>query len=180
MAGGLETLCGQAFGAGQYQKLGTYTYTAMISLIMICPPICILWTFMDKLLVIAGQDQLISHEARKYAMWLIPALFGSAILKPLTRYYQTQSLVCPMLLCSLIILLFHLPACWVLIYKLEIGTHGAAIAFTLSTWLNVMLLGFYVMHSSAFERSRIAFSNDAFLGIGQFFRLAVPSAVMVW
>ncbi|KAI5428135.1 hypothetical protein KIW84_033224 [Lathyrus oleraceus] len=31
MAGGMETLCGQAFGAGQFEKLGIYTYTAVIS-----------------------------------------------------------------------------------------------------------------------------------------------------
>ncbi|KAH7533918.1 hypothetical protein FEM48_Zijuj04G0182400 [Ziziphus jujuba var. spinosa] len=34
MAGALETLCGQAYGAGQYEKLGMYTYSAMISLLL--------------------------------------------------------------------------------------------------------------------------------------------------
>lgn len=101
MAGGLETLCGQAFGAGQYQKLRTYTCTAMISLLLVCPPICLLWIFLDKLLPLVGQDSLISLEARNYSVWLIPALFGAAILKPLTRYFQSQSSILLMLLSSL-------------------------------------------------------------------------------
>ncbi|KAH7533916.1 hypothetical protein FEM48_Zijuj04G0182200 [Ziziphus jujuba var. spinosa] len=179
MAGGLETLCGQAFGAEQYQKLGTYTYTAIISLILICPPLCVLWIFMDKFLILVGQDPLISSQAKSYSMWLIPALFASAILKPLTRYCQTQSSIIPMLLTSFTILLFHIPTCWTLIYRLELGNHGAAIAFSLSTWLNVILLGFYVSFSKAFEKTRIAFSKDVFLGIGEFFRFGVPSAVML-
>ena len=85
MASGLETLSGQAYGAEQYKKLGTYTYTAIISLILVCLPVCVLWIFMDKLLILIGQDPTISLEARKYSMWLIPALFGGAVLKPLTR-----------------------------------------------------------------------------------------------
>lgn len=180
MAGGLETLCGQAYGAAQFRKLGVHTYTAIISLILVCPLVCLLWIFMDKLLPLIGQDPVISHEARKYSMWLIPALFGSAILKPLTRYFQTQSLILPMFASSFLILCFHIPACWTLVFKLELGSMGAALAFSLSTWLNVILLGLYMMYSSACEKTRAPVSKESFLAIGQFFRLAIPSAIMVW
>ncbi|KAH9739213.1 protein DETOXIFICATION [Citrus sinensis] len=179
MAGGLETLCGQAYGAAQFRKLGVHTYTAIISLILVCPLVCLLWIFMDKLLPLIGQDPVISHEARKYSMWLIPALFGSAILKPLTRYFQTQSLILPMFASSFLILCFHIPACWTLVFKLELGSMGAALAFSLSTWLNVILLGLYMMYSLACEKTRAPVSKESLLAIGQFFRLAIPSAIMV-
>ncbi|KAG4204137.1 hypothetical protein ERO13_A04G029204v2 [Gossypium hirsutum] len=149
MAGGLETLCGQAYGSQQYKKLGIYIYSAIISLILVCPPICILWIFMDKLLPLVGQDTLISFKARQYSLWLIPGLFASTILKPLTRFLQMQSDL------------------------------GAAIAFSLSTWLNVIILGIYVKYSSTCEKTRSPLSKDAFLGVPQFFRLGVPSAIMV-
>ncbi|KAL9342290.1 hypothetical protein Peur_065615 [Populus x canadensis] len=58
MAGSLETLCGQAYGAKQYQKLGIYTYCSIISLILVCLPISFLWMFIDKLLILLGQDNL--------------------------------------------------------------------------------------------------------------------------
>ncbi|KAM5569523.1 hypothetical protein ABKV19_016842 [Rosa sericea] len=179
LAGGLETLCGQAFGAEQYQKLGTYTCTAMISLLLVCPPVCLLWIFMDKFLPLVGQDPLISLQARKYSMWLIPALFGASIIKPLTRYFQSQSLIFPMLLSSFAILLFHISASWALVYKLGFGSKGSAIAFSLSTWLYVVMLGSYAMYSSVFEKTRITISKDSILHVGEFFRLAIPSAVMV-
>ncbi|KHN42770.1 MATE efflux family protein DTX1 [Glycine soja] len=179
MAGGLETLGGQAFGAGQYEKFGQYTYTAVISLSLICFPITILWTFMDKILTLLGQDPTISLEARKYAIWLIPALFGSAILKPLTRFFQTQSLISPMILTSAIALCFHGATCWTLVFKLELGHVGAAISFSLCVWFNVMLLLSFVRYSSACEKTRIPFSKNALVGVGDFFRFAVPAAVMV-
>ncbi|XP_009776776.1 protein DETOXIFICATION 12-like isoform X1 [Nicotiana tabacum] len=179
LVGGLETLCGQAYGAQQYHKLSTYTYTAIISLFLVCIPICVLWFFMDKLLILIGQDHSISVEAQKYSMWVIPALFGGAISKPLVRYMQTQSLILPMLLSSFAVLCFHLPISWAFIFKLKLGNIGAAIAFSVSSWLYVLFLAFYVKYSSSCEKTRAPFSMDAFLGIGQFFRLAVPSAVMV-
>ncbi|KAL2522202.1 MATE efflux family protein [Forsythia ovata] len=179
LAGGLETLCGQAYGAKQYRKLGVYTYSAIVSLIMVCIPVCVLWIFMDKLLILMKQDPSISVEARKYSIWLIPALLGAAISKPLVRYLQTQSLIFPMLISSFVVLFCHIFASWALIYKLDLGTVGAAVALCMSNWLYVILLSSYIKFSTSCKNTRVPFSVDAIHSIGIFFRLAIPSAVMV-
>ncbi|KAI8534485.1 hypothetical protein RHMOL_Rhmol10G0093500 [Rhododendron molle] len=179
MAGALETLCGQAYGAEQYRKLGTYTYGAILSLILVCLPISLLWIFMDKLLVFFGQDPIVSMEAGKYAIWLIPSLFPYAILQSMVPYLQTQSLILPMLLCSTLTLSFHIPLCWALIFKSGLGTKGAALAISLSYWVDVIALGVYLKYSPACEKSRAPFSRDVFQSIGEFFRFALPSAGMV-
>jgi MATE family multidrug resistance protein len=98
MASALETLCGQAYGVQQYQKIGIQTYTAVFSLILVCIPLSLIWIYMGKLLILIGQNLLISHEAGKFTIWLVPALFAYAILQPLVRYFQIQSLVKPMLI----------------------------------------------------------------------------------
>ncbi|XP_073065342.1 protein DETOXIFICATION 14-like isoform X2 [Primulina eburnea] len=179
MASALETLCGQAFGAEQYQKLGTYTYASIISLLIVCIPISVLWIFMDKLLIFMGQDPSISVEAGRYAIWLIPTLFPYAILQSLIRYLQTQSLILPMVLSSIAALSFHVPVCWVLVFKANLGIAGAALAIGLSYWLNVILLALYVKYSSTCERTRAAWSGDVLPSVREFFCFAVPSAVMV-
>ncbi|KAI9085578.1 hypothetical protein K1719_032421 [Acacia pycnantha] len=179
MAGGLETLCGQAYGAEQYQKLGIYTYTAIISLSLVCVPISLLWSFFHKILPLLGQDPIISLQARTYSFWLIPALFASAILKALSRYFQTQSLIFPLLLSSSLALCFHVVMCWSLVFKLELGLVGSAISFSVCAWLNVIWLVLYMKYSSACEKTRISFTKQGFIGIPQFFKFAVPSAAMV-
>ncbi|KAK4367952.1 hypothetical protein RND71_011744 [Anisodus tanguticus] len=179
LVGGLETLCGQAYGANQWQKVGTYTYSAVISLLFVCIPISILWLFMAKLLILMGQDTVISVEASKYSVWLIPALFGGAILRPLSRYLQIQSVILPMLLCAFLVLCLHISLCWLFIFQLGLGKIGAAIAFSFSIWTFVALLVFYISRSSSCERTRTPLNKDAFLAIGQFFRYATPSALMV-
>lgn len=181
MASALETLCGQAYGAEQYQKLGVYTYAAIISLIAVCIPISVLWIFMDKLLIFIGQDPLISTEAGRYSLCLIATLFPYAILQAQVRYLQTQSLILPMLLSSIASLCFHVLVCWALVFKLSMGSGGAALAIGLSYWFNVILLGVYVHYSSSCKKTLNCFSSkDVFTGIGDFFRLAIPSASMVW
>ncbi|KAI3843361.1 hypothetical protein MKX03_030462 [Papaver bracteatum] len=151
MASGLETLCGQAYGAQQYQKLGVHAYSAIISLILlVCIPISFVWISMEKILIFIGQDPVISHEAGRYATCMIPALFSWAILRPLMKYHQTQSLIVPiMLLSSMTTSCLHVPLCWVFVFQMGFGNIGTAFACGISYWLN-------------------------------FLSLAVPSAVMVW
>ncbi|KAA8532618.1 hypothetical protein F0562_032566 [Nyssa sinensis] len=179
MASALETLCGQAYGAEQYKKLGTQTYTAIFSLIIVCVPISIIWMYMGKILIFIGQDPLISHEAGKFTMWLVPALFAYATLQPLVRYFQTQSLVLPMLISSCATLCFHIPLCWMLVFESGLDNLGAALAISISYWLNVIFLGLYMKYSSSCEKTRVPISMEMFQGIGEFFRFAIPSAVMI-
>ncbi|KAL0378036.1 UNVERIFIED_CONTAM: protein DETOXIFICATION 14 [Sesamum radiatum] len=179
MASALETLCGQAFGAKQYQKLGVYTYASIICLLLVCLPISLLWIFMDRLLIFMGQDPSISVEAGRYAVWLIPALFPYAILQSLVRYLQTQSLILPMLWSSVAALVLHVPVCWALVFKLELGTAGAALTIGLSYWFNVFLILAYVKYSSTCKKTDAPSSKDILPSMREFSRFAIPSAVMV-
>ncbi|EOX99966.1 MATE efflux family protein isoform 1 [Theobroma cacao] len=179
MACALETLCGQAYGAQQYRKVGTHTYTAIFCLILVCIPLSILWIYMGRLLVFIGQDPLISHEAGKFILWLIPALFAYATFQPLVRYFQTQSLITPMLICSCASLLIHIPLCWALVFKSELGNLGGAVAISISNWLNVIFLALYMWYSPTCAKTRVPITMELFQGIREFFGFAIPSAVMV-
>ncbi|XP_050221450.1 protein DETOXIFICATION 12-like [Mercurialis annua] len=178
MSSALETLCGQAYGAKQYKKLGILTHTAIFCLILVCIPVSIIWIFMGRVLVFIGQDPEISYAAGKFVMWLVPSLFAYAILQPLIRYFQMQSLIAPMLISSCVTLCFHIPICWVLVFKSGLENVGAALAMCISNWLNVIVLGLFMKYSSSCDETRAPVSMELFHGIREFFGLAVPSAVM--
>lgn len=180
MAGALETLCGQAYGAGQYYKISNYTCSAIISLLLVCVPVSLIWIFIEKILIFFGQDPLISHMAAKYSISLIPALFGYAVLQSLVRYFQSQSLIYPLLISSCSVLCLHVPICWVLVFKLELGLSGASLAIGISYWLNVLVLGIILICSSDCKETHLRFSFNCFLYIKDFILLAIPSAIMVW
>ncbi|CAF2108902.1 unnamed protein product [Brassica napus] len=175
----VDTLSGQAYGAKLYRKLGVQTYTAMFCLTLVCIPFSIIWFNIEKLLVFLGQDQAIAHEAGRYAAWLIPGLFSYAVTQPLTRYFQNQSKITPLLITSTLVFCFHAPLCWLLVYKSGLGFLGGAVAMGLSNWLCAIILGCIMCFSSACSETRAPLSMEIFNGVGEFFRYALPSAAMV-
>ncbi|CAN8275821.1 unnamed protein product, partial [Cochlearia groenlandica] len=178
LSGALETLCGQAYGAKQYHKLGSYTFTSMIFLLIISFPISLLWIFMNQILILLHQDPQVAELASVYCLWLVPALFGYSILESLVRYFQSQSLIFPMVLSSLVALCFHVPLCWLMVHNFDFGVKGAAVSIGISYWLNAVFLWFYMTHSSRCVQTRIYMSKDVFVRTKIFFQFAVPSAMM--
>ncbi|KAJ6826010.1 protein DETOXIFICATION 12-like isoform X2 [Iris pallida] len=179
MASGMETLCGQAYGAKQYQKLGIHMYRAILSLVLVCLPISILWVFMERILCFMGQEPQISQEAGKYVVWMIPGLFAYAISQPLMKFLQSQSLTLPMFLSSFLTMVLHIPLCWLLVFKTGLGNVGAALSMSMLYWLNALILGLYITYSESCKMTRSPITKEAFRGINEFLRLAIPSATMM-
>lgn len=179
MAGALETLSGQAYGAQQYKKLGTQTYTAILSLTLFSILLSVLWLYMGEILVFIGQDPSISYEAGRFMTYLVPTLFSYAVLQPLIRYFQSQSLVMPMLISSCCSLCLHIPICWALVFRSGLNNLGGAIAMDISYCSNTLFLALYMNCSPSCAATRSPFSVEVFHGVGQFFRFAIPSAAMV-
>ncbi|KAE9604902.1 hypothetical protein Lal_00036875 [Lupinus albus] len=175
MAGALETLCGQNYGAEEYRKIGNYTCCAILTLTLVCLPISVMWIFVHKILLLFVQDR----AAREYCIWLIPSLYGYAVLQSLMRYFQTQSMIFPMVFSSIAVLFLHIPICWVLVFKLGMGHVGAAFAIAISYWLNVICLGFYMKYSSACQKSKVVFSSNVLSNIKEFLHYAIPSGLML-
>ncbi|GAB4840349.1 hypothetical protein Ancab_021116 [Ancistrocladus abbreviatus] len=134
---------------------------------------------MGKLLPLFHQDPSISHEAGKFSRCLLPALFGCALLQPLVRYFQTQSLIIPLLVSSAAAFCLHLPICWCLVFKSRLRHLGAAFAVNISIWLNVIFMGLFMKFSPACSKTRAPVTIIVLTQIPQFFRLAIPSAVML-
>jgi len=180
MSCALETRCGQAYGAQQYRKFCVQIYTAIVSLALVCLPLTSLWMNLGNLLILLGQDPLVSLEAGKFALCMIPALFAYATLQSLVRFFLLQSLMSPLVISSFITLCFHVAFSWFMVFKSGLGNLGAAFSIGTSYWLNVILLGSYMKFSTQCEKTRVPISMELFHGIGEFICYAIPSAGMIW
>lgn len=180
MASTLDTLCGQGYGAKQYHMLGIHMQRAMLILLLASIPLAFIWAYTSQILMAVGQNPEISIEAGLYACWLIPGLFAYGLLQCYVRFLQTQNIMFPMLLTSGITVLLHIIVCWILVYNSDLGNKGAAMATTISYWINVFLLVTYVKFSQACKKTWTGLSVEALHDILNFLRLAVPSAFMTW
>ncbi|XP_047964187.1 protein DETOXIFICATION 16-like [Salvia hispanica] len=179
MVSALETLCGQAYGAKQYQMLGVYTQRAALVVLALSVGLAVVWYNTAFILMFLGQNHKISAGAGEFNRWMIPGLFAYGILQCLIRFLQTQNIVYPMMVTSAVSGAFHVFLCWLLVFKLEFGSRGAALANAASYWFNVVLLALYVCFSTACKKCFTGFSREAFRDMVAFLKLAVPSALMI-
>lgn len=180
MSSALDTLCGQSYGAKQYHMLGIQMQRAMLVLLLVSIPLSIIWLNTAPILKALGQEPAIADEAGLYAQFMTPSLFAYGLLQCLVRFLQTQNNVFPMVLTSGITTLLHIFTCWVLVFKSGLEGKGAALAISISYWINVLLLALYVRFSDSCSKTWTGFSREALKNMMTFILLAVPSAVMVW
>ena len=179
MGSALDTFCGQSYGAKQYRMLGIHMQRAMIVLLLVSIPLALIWANAGQILVSLGQDPEISAEAGLYARFMIPSIFGYAILQCHVRFLQSQNNVVPMMVSTGITTLSHLLICWILVFKSGLGNKGAALANAISYWINALLLMVYVRISPSCKETWTGFSKEAFRGIPDFLKLSIPSALML-
>ncbi|CAN6244018.1 unnamed protein product [Urochloa humidicola] len=179
MACSLDTLCGQAYGAKQHHQLGIYKQRAMLVLGLTSLPVAALWAYTGQILAWCGQDPEIAAGAGGYIRWMIPALFVYGALQCHVRFLQTQNLVVPVMMSSGATAICHPAVCWLLVRGLGMGRDGAALANGVSYLANLSFLAVYVRVSPSCRSTWTGFSKEAFRGVFDFLKLAVPSAVMV-
>ncbi|XP_020528393.1 protein DETOXIFICATION 18 isoform X3 [Amborella trichopoda] len=179
LSGALETLCGQGYGAKTYRMLGIYLQSSIISTFFVCMIVSVLWFYAEPILILLHQDAAVSRMASLYLRWLIPGIYAYAFLQCFTRFLQTQSIVLPLVLCSIIPLAIEVAMSYFLVYKTSLGFKGAAVATSVSFWLSFLLLVLYVNMTETFQDTWQGISMESLHYIFPFLKLAISSAVMV-
>ncbi|MED6109102.1 Protein DETOXIFICATION 29 [Stylosanthes scabra] len=178
MGSALETLCGQAFGAGQLNMLGIYMQRSWVILNTTCLILALLYVFAKPLLNFIGQTAAISKAAGEFAVWMIPQLFAYAMNFPIQKFLQAQSKIMVMAWIAAAALVMHLVLSWLLMLRLGWGLVGAAVVLNGSWWFIVVAQLVYILSGTCGE-AWSGFSIKAFENLWGFVRLSLASAVML-
>ncbi|KAK8638264.1 hypothetical protein V6N13_136700 [Hibiscus sabdariffa] len=179
LSGALETLCGQSFGAKMYNMLGIYLQASCIISFLFSIIISIMWVFTEPILVLLHQDPEISRMAALYMKYLIPGLFAYGFLQNLLRFLQTQSIVIPLVVFSVVPLGIHFGIVYSLVNKTSLGFKGAAMAASISIWISFLSLATYVVFADKFKNTWKGWSFESFRYIIRNSKIALPSAAML-
>ncbi|KAK7309732.1 hypothetical protein RJT34_06695 [Clitoria ternatea] len=178
MGSALETLCGQAVGAGKIEMLGVYMQRSWVIIMCVALPLSLLYIFAGPILKFLGQDTNISEAAGTFAIWMIPQLFAYALNFPVVKFLQAQSKVMVIAVISGVAMVLHPFFSWLLIVKLRWGLVGAAVVLNGSWWFIVVAQLAYVF-SGRCEPAWSGFTWEAFSNLWEFFRLSLASAFML-
>ncbi|KNA12406.1 hypothetical protein SOVF_126240 [Spinacia oleracea] len=177
MGSALETLCGQAFGAGQIHMLGIYLQRSWIILLLASLGLMPIYIFSAPLLKLLGQDHDVADLAAQFTILTIPSVFALAIIFPTQKFLQAQSKVDVMAWIGFIVLVEHTVLLWLFISVFGWGIQGAAAANNIARWVTAISQVVYVFGWC--KDAWRGLSWAAFKDIWAFVRLSIASAVML-
>ncbi|GJN19941.1 hypothetical protein PR202_gb07260 [Eleusine coracana subsp. coracana] len=173
LAMGMEPVCGQAVGAGNLPLVGATMQRTVLLLLAMSVPVAFLWSHMEPLLLLCGQDPAISAAAQRYILFCLPDLLFQSFLHPLRIYLRTQSVNLPITVCAALTVAAHLPVNYLLVSVLGLGIEGVALASALAN-LNLVLLLLAYVFVSGIHRSTGGFTlsrNNMFKDVTGWMRL---------
>ncbi|WMV20583.1 hypothetical protein MTR67_013968 [Solanum verrucosum] len=177
MGSALETLCGQAFGAGQIHMLGIYTQRSMIILLLSTFLVLPIYIFTTPILHFLGQHHDTAVVVGKFTMLIIPELFSLSITIPTAKFLQAQSKVGVLAWIGFVALLLHALLLWLFIYVFNWGLTGAAISLNLICWINALAQFGYIVFQC--KDGWMGWSWSAFDDMWPFVKLSIESALML-
>lgn len=115
MSSALETLCGQAYGAGQVEMLGIYMQRSWLIMLVACICITPLYIYSTPLLKLLGQRDDIAELAGKFSIQIIPQMFSLALNFTTQKFLQAQSDVNILAWVAFVALLLHIATLYMFI-----------------------------------------------------------------
>jgi len=181
LASGLETLCGQAYGAKEYHLLRIYLRRGVFVLLIAALPISLAVFYMAPILVAFGENTELAAHAQVFGRWLIPSLVTYTFLSPLVNFCQCQHMVVSVMWAEAVAFSLQLPICFLLITKLKIGYQAGAVAFSTAVIFEALALATIVRFLSKGKKVFSSFSmHEVLHDLVGFLKLAVPAAGMTW
>ncbi|CAA2997138.1 DETOXIFICATION 40-like [Olea europaea subsp. europaea] len=191
MGSAVETLCGQAYGAGKYEMLGLYLQRAIITLFLFSLPLTLIHIFSKQILIFIHKPKNIASLAAVFVYGLIPQLFAFTVNFPIQKFLQAQSLVQPSVYISLATFGVHVLLSWVavykgyhwsgalLVYKIGLELIGPLLVWSFSWWIFVTTQFVYILLSPKFKPTWNGFKWDGFNGRWEFVKLSIGSTMML-
>ncbi|KAJ8766507.1 hypothetical protein K2173_022566 [Erythroxylum novogranatense] len=190
LAMGMEPLCSQAFGSRNMSLAFVSLKRTIFILLLASVPIGFLWVNLKPLMLSLHQDPDITGVASSYCLFTVPDLIANSLLHPLRIYLRSKGTTWPLMWCTFVSTLLHLPITIFLAFTLSFGVPGIAISNSISNFNTLLLLLSYIyftrtpdqsLDSSESPEPLLQSSSSTSLGAEWMvlLRLAIPSSVAV-
>ncbi|KAJ0837153.1 putative multi antimicrobial extrusion protein [Helianthus annuus] len=178
MSSATETLCGQAFGAGQHHMMGIYLQRSWIVDLITLTILLPVFIFGTQIYKLVGEEEAIANSGGYISLWFIPFVYNFVFSLTIQMYLQAQ--LKNMIIAWLSVFQFgiHIPLSLLFVYKLNMGIAGAMIALSMSSWFLVIGEFIYIFGGWC-PNSWKGFTVAAFKDLVPVVKLSLSSGVMV-
>ncbi|POM65012.1 Multidrug/Oligosaccharidyl-lipid/Polysaccharide (MOP) Flippase Superfamily, partial [Phytophthora palmivora] len=182
LASALDTLCSQAYGAKQFEKIGIYFQTGVLSLSVALVPMVVVNSFAEPILNALGQHAEVTHLSRDFSRLMLPGLPFLFLYELVRKVMQTQNIVKPLVIIAVIGNIVNFVTGYVLAYHTSLGFNGIAVGRTLgNVTLPLLLVPYFMWKPEQLRQWWCSGWNlkQAMHHIGLFWRIGSSGMVMM-
>ncbi|XP_010547013.1 PREDICTED: LOW QUALITY PROTEIN: protein DETOXIFICATION 55 [Tarenaya hassleriana] len=144
LASGMEPICGQAIGSKNL-SLASLTLKRTIFLLLLASlPISLLWLNLQPLMLVLRQNPRITNIASLYCRFALPDLVANSALHPIRIYLRSKGTTWPLMWCTLVSVVFHVPITWLFTFYLSLGVAGVAVSSFVTNFVSLFFLLCYM------------------------------------
>ncbi|XP_029375657.1 multidrug and toxin extrusion protein 1 [Echeneis naucrates] len=174
-----DTLISQTFGGKNMKRVGVILQRSSLILLLFCLPCWGLLINSQNLLLLLYQEDEVARIAQLYVMAFLPAVPAMFLHQLQVAYLQNQGIILPQMYTAAAANIFNLGYNYVLIFSLNLGVKGSAIANSLSQITICLLLFGYIRWKKLHLQTWGGWSTECLQDWGSYMKLAIPSAFMV-
>lgn len=174
-----DTLISQTFGSKNLKRVGVILQRSTLILLLFCLPCWALLINSHNLLLMLHQKDEVARIAQLYVMTFLPAVPALFLHQLQVAYLQNQGITLPQMYTAALANIFNVAANYILIFSLELGVIGSAIANSLSQIAICLLLFGFIRWKKLYQQTWGGWSTDCLQEWGSYMKLAIPSAFMI-
>uniref|UniRef100_A0A4W2C2P2 Solute carrier family 47 member 1 n=1 Tax=Bos indicus x Bos taurus TaxID=30522 RepID=A0A4W2C2P2_BOBOX len=173
------TLAIATFGSQNKKHVGVILQRGVLVLLLCCLPCWALFLNTQLILLLFRQDPAVSRLTQTYVMIFIPALPATFLYTLQVKYLLNQGIILPQMVTGVAANLVNALANYLFLYQMHLGVMGSALANTVSQFTLALLLFLYILAKRLHQDTWGGWSWECLQDWGPFFRLAVPSMLML-
>jgi MATE family multidrug resistance protein len=180
LASAMDTLCSQAYGAGEAARMGVYLQTGIIVLSAAYVVVFLVNYYCEEILLALGQPEEVAQMAGTYAKYVLPGLPFIYLYELLRKMLQAQNITMPMLYVALVANIVNVALGYYLVFFTSWGFLGAAVSRTVASGVQPLFLFLYMCKIGGFRTVWRGWRlNEALAGVKEFLELGVAGMMQL-
>ena len=152
----LDTLSAQAVGAGNFERVGAILNRAVLVLLALSVPVCLVWLSCGRLLLAAGQDPALVANASIYLRVLMAGMPALMVYEAHKKTLQAIGDMTPPLIIAGISAAVNALLGSYLVHGTPMGLQGGALANVASQWIMLCCMLVYFKRHRELRRGAAA------------------------
>ncbi|XP_018586093.1 multidrug and toxin extrusion protein 1 [Scleropages formosus] len=174
-----DTLVSQTFGGKNLKRVGEILQRSILILLLFCLPCWAVLVNTQSILIALQQEAEVARIAQLYVNAFLPAVPAMFLHQLQVAYLQNQGITLPQLYVAALANVINISANYILLFWMELGVKGSAIANSLSQIYSAILLLFYIRWKKLHVKTWGGWSLASLQEWGSYMQLAIPSTLML-